>query len=418
MKTAFPAVCVSLLWITLLLAPSTQAGTGTDTDLALARATARVERRPADRDALLALGDALARKGRESGDAAHFERATEVLRKGLTLHPADSALWRHLSYTLSLRHDFVAAAESAGRAVALAPTDPGAHAVLGDALLELGRYDEAQSSYDRMAELAQNLESLSRLSGMASLRGDTPAAIALLQRGVAAGQRDGEPAESIAWAQWQLGMEQLHRGRTGAAQRSFQSALVTYPGYHRALAGLAAAALARGQYHAARRGYDKAMAVVPLPEYALGLAMTYTALGQPAQAEAQLALIEHLTRLGGGDYHRDVAHYLLDRGLQVERILAQSERQLQSRPDLQGHQLHAWALYHSGRNAEALQAITEAMRLGTRDARLLYQAGMIHLAGGEAARGRAYLRAALQVNGRFDTLLVARARATLGASRA
>lgn len=407
-------VVAAILWISALHAdPVPSPASASSTDLAMARATARVERRPKDRDALLALGEALARKGRESGDAGHFERATQVLQTGVTLHPADSALWRHLSYVLSLRHDFHAAAEAAGRAVELAQEDPGAHGVLGDALLELGRYEEARTHYAVMAGLSEDLASLSRLSGMASLYGDADGAIVLLKRAIEAGRRDGEPAESVAWAQWQLGVEQLNRGRLKAARRAFEAALATYPDYHRALAGLGAVAASRGQHAAARRAYRRAMAVVPLPEYALGVAASHAAQGQGARARAQWTLIEQLTALGGGDYHRDVAHYLLDRGRQVERILAQSERALAQRPDIQGHQLHAWALYRSGRADEALQAIGRALRLGTRDARLLYQAGVIHLAAGESARGRAYLRDALRVNARFDTSLAAHARRLL-----
>ena len=56
----------------------------------------------------------------------------------------------------------------------------------------------------------------------------------------------------------------------------------------------------------------------------------------------------------------------------------------------------------------------EATRLGTRDARLLYHAGMIALAAGDADAGRARLRSALELSPGFDALQSRLARRALG----
>lgn len=410
---SLPAWPHLLLILVLVWNPRATAANAASTDEVIARSSARLERRPADRLALLSLGDALARKGRETGDAAYFERASAVLRQGVSRHPEDSALWRHFAYALSLQHDFTGAVEAARRAVAGAPSDPDAHGVLGDALLELGQYDDAEQCYRLMDSQVSNLASLSRLSGMASLRGQTSRAVALMAQAVSAGQRDREPAESVAWAQWQLGMEQLQTGALGPAQQAFKAALRTFPDYYRAHAGLGAVAAARGQLATARHAYERAMAVVPLPEYAAALAELYLAQGKASEANQQIALIEQLTELGGGAFHREAAYFMLDQGRHGARILAQSEMDLQKRPDVQGHQLHAWALHRNNQHALALQAINRALSLGSRDARLLYQAGVIHLAAGEQARGRKFLREALRVNPRFHLRSAAHARALL-----
>jgi tetratricopeptide (TPR) repeat protein len=74
---------------------------------------------------------------------------------------------------------------------------------------------------------------------------------------------------------------------------------------------------------------------------------------------------------------------------------------------------YAWALYRAGRLAEARRASDRALRLGTKDARLLYHAGAIRMAAGEQADGRALVRRALALNPQFDASGAAEARALL-----
>ena len=63
------------------------------------------------------------------------------------------------------------------------------------------------------------------------------------------------------------------------------------------------------------------------------------------------------------------------------------------------------------------EASCEALRLGTRDPRFLYHAGMIARALGERARATALLCDALALNPSFDVVQGAVARAALDAER-
>jgi Flp pilus assembly protein TadD len=74
------------------------------------------------------------------------------------------------------------------------------------------------------------------------------------------------------------------------------------------------------------------------------------------------------------------------------------------RRDIYTSDVLAWALYQNGRAAEAATAMAEALRLGTRDPRLLFHAGMIHKALGDTDRARDYLGQALALNPRFHPL--------------
>jgi Flp pilus assembly protein TadD len=81
-----------------------------------------------------------------------------------------------------------------------------------------------------------------------------------------------------------------------------------------------------------------------------------------------------------------------------------ARRELTVRQDVYAHDVLAWTLLKNGQAVEARAAIGNALRLGTRNARLFFHAGMIHRATGERERARHYLSLALATNPRFDVL--------------
>ena len=83
------------------------------------------------------------------------------------------------------------------------------------------------------------------------------------------------------------------------------------------------------------------------------------------------------------------------------------------RRDIYGADALAWTALKAGKVEEARAAIKEALRLGTKDARLFYHAGMIARAAGDAAAARDYLERALALNPQFDPLQARIARAAL-----
>ena len=82
--------------------------------------------------------------------------------------------------------------------------------------------------------------------------------------------------------------------------------------------------------------------------------------------------------------------------------MARSERS--SRKDIYTADLLAWCRYKKGQHAEAKAAMDEALRLGTRDPRLLFHAGLIADTLGDRAACAKYLRQALAINPTFDVL--------------
>jgi tetratricopeptide (TPR) repeat protein len=394
--------------LVIALAPPLAAAQRTSTaDNHIAYYQSIVHRNPRDARAFHGLGDAYIRKARESGDVAYFDRAERAIRRSLELAPDSAGAWRHLAYVRYSLHDFEQAASQARRAIGLDATDSHAHGVLGDALLEVGRYTEAELAYRRMIETGPDLYGYGRLAGLKSLRGDAAGAIADLERAIADGRVAGAPSESLAWTLWQLGTEHAALGRLDRAEAAFTEALATHPGYHRALAGLAHVCAARGRYDEAVTLYTRAIGVVPLPEYAAALGDVYTRTRRPLDARKQYDLVEYIGRLSAINqvlYGRELAYFYADHDLKLDTALELARRELTVRQDVYAHDLLAWTLFKNGRHAEAQAAMGEALRLGTQDARLLFHAGMIAHALGDHATARSHLERALRLNPHFHLL--------------
>ena len=99
----------------------------------------------------------------------------------------------------------------------------------------------------------------------------------------------------------------------------------------------------------------------------------------------------------------------------LDEALALARKERERRKDIYTCDTLAWALYKNGQFAEAKKASDEALRLGTRDPRLLYHAGMIANDLGDRVRGAKYLQQALAMNPSFHVLQAEVARRTLGA---
>jgi tetratricopeptide (TPR) repeat protein len=376
----------------------------------------RLQRNPYDAASYHRLGEAYIQKGRESGDMSYFDLAEQSLRKSIDLAPTNAGAVRHLAFVFSSRHDFEQAVVQATRALELDPSDGDAYGVLGDALLELGKYHEADAAFRRMLEIKRDLSSYARRSGLETLNGNSARSIADLERAIEVGRANGQPRESIAWAEWQLGEEHFAVGDLKAAESSYRRAGATYPGYYRAHSGLARVRAAQGRYPEAIDLYRKAMGVIPLPEYAVALGDLYTKIGRSADANQQYALVEYMARLNALNrtlYNRELVYFYADRGVKLPEALELASREIEVRKDIYGYDALAWALYRSGRADEAYAPMKQALRLGTRDARLFYHAGMIAGRLGKTAEAIVHLERALAINSNFHVLQADVARATL-----
>jgi tetratricopeptide (TPR) repeat protein len=410
------AVLIVLALVFFGFWPNLLQAQGTRTDNQIAYYQQLLRRNPGNAKALYGLGDALIRKARETGDPAYFNRAEEALKRSLEIAPKNAGAMRHLAYVFYSRHEFEAASNHARKAIEMNPTDGDSYGVLGDSLLEVGEYGRAEEVYKKMMELEENLYSYSRLAGLKSMRGDSVGTIVDLERAIAAGKAAKQPAESIAWAEWQLGSDHFVLGKLENAETYYRQSLETYPNYYRALAGMAQVHAAQKNYGEAISLYQKAISILPMPDFAAALGDIYIKIGKPELAKQQYELVEYIGRLNSLNralYNRELAYFYADHDMKLAESLELAKRELDYRKDIYAYDLLAWSLYKNDKVEEARDAIEKALKLGTQDAKLFFHAGMIYHRLGEKEKAKQYLAKAIATNPHFHILYAETAQKTL-----
>jgi len=313
----------------------------------------RVARDPigaADRSRLAGL---YLQRARETGDFVDYRRAERLARRSLELRVAHNEnTYVMLAAALLAQHRFVEAHAAARAVNARAPGVPGHQALLGEIALELGRYREARALFDSLWPARH--EALSDAKSRPDL-----------------------PPEQLAWFHLRVGDLALRHGRLAEAEYAFGAGLAVFPSDYRLLAAQARLAAARGKWRDAVAYGDEAIATVPDPATFGVVSDAYAALGDSAHA-AEYARAMEVAVLGQpGQWHRAWSLFLLDHGRRVPEVLAHVTKELETRRDIYGYDLLAWALHKSGRDGAARIAMARALALGTDDPLLLRHAAAI-----------------------------------------
>lgn len=359
---------------------------------------------------------------RRTGAVEYLRLALHAARASLTVLPADQNLGglRALAQAEYEAHDFTSARDSSRELIEYEPKNPFGYQVRGDALLELGDYDQATKAYARLAELdGGSVATETRLAHLAVLRGDSATAqrrysVALTQAKTALVPN----AETISWCHWQLGETAFAIGDYATAERHYRDALTTFPDYFRALAALGRVRAAQGDLAGAIEQYEHAVRIIPDPQFVAALGDLYKLVKRDKDAAVQYSLVEKIGRLdelNGALYNRQLALFYADHDMKPEEAYASALREYAIRQDIYGADALAWTALKAGKIAEAQSAIKEALRLGTKDARLFYHAGMIGQAAvdKDTSGVRDYLKRALALNPQFDPLQASIARKAL-----
>src|SRR5258708_35176757 len=122
----------------------------------------RVQRSPKKMEAWIELGQAWVRKARADGNPMHYLSASACADLALALAPGNRLALDLRGLVLLNDHRFDEARRLAQSVGDAEPDDAAAWGNLSDALLELGRVDEAARATQRMVDLKPNLPSYSR----------------------------------------------------------------------------------------------------------------------------------------------------------------------------------------------------------------------------------------------------------------
>lgn len=372
----------------------------------------RVEADPNDYVSYSLLGQIYERQAREQGDITGYERAEEAYRKALEIRPDHLRSQVGLAGVLCDRHKF---GEGLQLARSILDENPDLHealAILGDACLELGRYSDAERAYADLLRRSPLHSSLARVAHLAELKGQVDEAIKTLTRAQADARRQGEPAAGVAWYDVRLGDLHFGVGRLDRAEAHYKAVPQGIDPYHDATFGLGRVAEARGRLDEALALYQRAVAIGPDIRMLSALGDLLAELGREAEAEAAYSRLENEAG-ARPEYARSLAIFLADHDRKLPEALRLAEEDIATRKDVYGYDTLAWALLKNDRPREAAEAIGQALRIGTRDARLHFHAGVIYHRLGRADLARRHLRLALELNPHASRRDAAEARALL-----
>jgi tetratricopeptide (TPR) repeat protein len=259
--------------------------------------------------------------------------------------------------------------------------------LLGDALIEQGKTDEAALAYQKMMDTRPGPQAYGRAAHLRWLKGDTEGARALmLMSAQSAGQ-----TESAAWAWSKLAMYELQAGEMKRARAACDAALSMRSEYAPGLFALGRVLLAESKIGEAVGALERAAHLNPLPEYQWALADALRAENQDAAAEE---VERRLAATGAANDPRSYSLFLSTRGRDPEVALRLAEEELKVRQDVYTLDALAWAQSAKGDAAEGWKTMRSALALGTEDARLYLHAAAIAAQAGENRQAKIYAQKA------------------------
>jgi tetratricopeptide (TPR) repeat protein len=365
-------------------------GTGKE-DLGIIRLQNKVRNSPDSTAWLEQLGWAFVGKARGSFDPGFYKLAEQCALCLDAKKPgcAEALLLR--SHVLNSLHKFKEAEQTARELV----KKRGMHfdyGVLGDALMEQGKLDEAVVAYQAMMDQKPSPQAYSRAAHMRWLKGDLPGAIELMSW--AAGVGNPRDPESAAWTRVRLARYEWQAGDTKRALELIDDALAWQPDYAPALLERGRIMLAWGNTTEAIEALKQAAASNSLPEYQWTLSEALRAADLIEEAQAVEA---HLKRRGAVDDPRTLSLYLATRGEDVPAALRLANTELETRADAFTLDALAWAWMAAGDTEQAWRFVQRAIAEGTQDGRLFLHAGVIASAAGQREKAAAYLAKATMI---------------------
>ena len=385
---------------------------GADARVLIDQATAAVRTNANDTQALLTLGLAWYQHARETADPSDYGRADEAFDRLLAVTPDDTGGLVGKATIALARHQFADALALGMTARDQAPVLARIWGVMGDALVELGRYDESAAAVQKMVDLRPDLSSYSRVSYQRELRGHLDGAITAMEDAVLAG---GPNTENTEYVRVLLGNLWFLAGDLGKAKASYDASLVHSPGYVLALAGQARVAAAQGDLSTAIDLYRQASDRVPFPDLLIALGEAQEAAGRSDDAAATYGFvrdIEALFAANGVNTDLDIALFEADHG-DTAVALTRAQEAYAEAPTVRAADALGWALYRNGRAADARPYAEQALRLGSIEPAYLFHAGMIAAAQGDIPAAREWLTASLARNPAWSPIRSPIARQTL-----
>jgi tetratricopeptide (TPR) repeat protein len=331
------------------------------------------------------LGWAFVAKARESFDPGFYKLAEQCARCIEKRSPQSHEAMLLRAHVLQNLHRFKESETLARRLVEQRGLSFD-YGLLGDALMEQGKLNDAVEAYQRMMNLKPDLRAYARAAHMRWLKGDLAGAIEAMQ--LAVGAASPSDAESAAWVNTRLAMYLFQAGKFNEAEQRCAFALSLQNNYPPTLLLKGKMLLAQNRFREAVDVLQNAAKLNPLPEYQWTLAEALRAIDRKNEASAVEA---QLGQRGASSDPRTLALFLATRHKSPEKALRLAQAELGSRSDVFTHDALAWSLAAAGNLSEAHSEMQRALVEGTEDGRLFFHAGMIASRASDAAEAQRWL---------------------------
>ncbi|MCZ6887273.1 MAG: tetratricopeptide repeat protein [Gammaproteobacteria bacterium] len=318
-----------------------------------------------------------ARVRQQPSDLALLQTAADCL------HASQPTAARFFSaYVLYSQHQFHAAEELV-REVAGERGLPADFALLGDALLEQGRLDEAAEVYQRLMNLKPGPGAYLRAAWIRQQRGQLDGAVEFARLAARAVGAPTTPA--AAWFHMQFANILFERGDLDSSSQVLAGVLRMDTDNPDARLLHGKLALARTDVPSAVESLVRAVDAAPMPIMQWALIEAYRLAGNfDAAAVEERNLLAYGNRLDP----RTTALYLAHTGQDLRRARRMLEHEIQDRRDVATVDGLAWVLHQAGEHRQAWALIEQALEWGTLNPRVHLHAALIARAMGDEAAFR------------------------------
>lgn len=346
------------------------------------------------------LAMALARRARESGNPEFYDEATTSLNESFRLAPENLEGRRIEVWLLLGKHQFAQALDKARALNKSVPDDTMGYALLADAAIETGHYEEAEKAVQWSFDLRPGeIAGLTRAAYLRELFGDHDGAMDFMN---SAYQRTAlTEIEDRAWILVQLSHLLLLDGKTQLADEHVAEALRLFPNYHYALTAQAQVRMAQKRFPEAVDILRDHFLLVRSTESVYALSKAHQLAGDDKEAAATFAFFEKMAleeSSGAHNHNHDLIFYYLDYASKPAEALRLATREIERRQDVKTLDAYAWALFANGDFDKAAVQIEKALAVGVRDPVIFYHAGRIALSRGDRVAAEKHFLSSLALS--------------------
>jgi tetratricopeptide (TPR) repeat protein len=379
--------------------------------------------RTSDPRAWVEMGDQLAQESREAAGEALYQPAQVCYEKALALNEKYLPAMIGQAWALGAQHLFKESLNAAKLALTLDPNAAAAHGIIGDAQLELGRYDEALDAYQRMIDLKPDISSWSRGAYALWITGNKSKGQWLMDRAIKAG---APFSENTQWCRVRLAMMQLRDGLPMVAWQTLATALTDAEGQERPLDKVPAPVLVMAAR--VKMALQDTKSATTYLDHLIEKRATHEALAHRAEIASfekdettlhtvlrRVAALDRVHQQSKGHGHLAAARTLIehDGGSRLE-ALSLAERYIDTQNVLEADTV-AWIYHMSGESAKAVTAMKKALSQNTPDPEIHFHAGMIAEKAGDRHSAQRHFQKALSLNPRFSLIYAPEAQRRLDA---